>query len=109
MCPRSRDGRHGPRTRLALIAVTVVLACLVVVSPLPSAQAAPAGAPLPNSLPLPPGARLPFDGTKQYTGGPHDSDDAGGSDGTYYEVAVEDADGIDFSGGSFEVLAIADG
>jgi hypothetical protein len=95
--------------------VTVVLACLIVVSPLPSAQAAPTGAPLPNSLPVPAGARLPFDTDKTvyYTSGPHASDNIGGSDGSYVQVDVASADGIDFSGGkdneNFPVLAIARG
>src|SRR5688572_8562223 len=113
MCPRSRDVRRRSGARLALLAVTVVLACLVVVSPLPSAEAAPSGAPLPNSLPLPSGARLPFNGAVYYTSGPHASDNIGGSDGSYVQVDVANADGIDFSGGegneNFPVLAIARG
>ncbi len=103
--PRSRETRQRPGARLVSLAVAAVLAALAIVTPPLGADAAPAGAPLPNTLPLPPGARLPFDGTKQYTGGPHSSDNS-----TFYaEVDLDAADGIDFSGGSFDVLAIADG
>lgn len=108
MLPGPSGKRYGPATGLTLLAVAATLAVLIVV-PTSGAGAAPSAAPLPGTLPLPPGARLPFEGTKFYTGGPHDSDDTGGSDGTYHEVLVEEADGIDFSGGEFEVLAIADG
>lgn len=51
---------------------------------------------------LPSDTRLPYEGTKAYTGGPH-------SGGICQQSDIISASGIDFAGGTFEVLAIADG
>jgi hypothetical protein len=58
--------------------------------------------PLAQAATLPEDTRLPYEGTKFYTGGPH-------TGGICQKVKIADSSGIDFAGGTFEVLSIADG
>jgi murein DD-endopeptidase MepM/ murein hydrolase activator NlpD len=51
---------------------------------------------------LPADTRLPYTGTKSYTGGPH-------SVGICGEQNIAETSGVDFAGGSFPVLSIAEG
>jgi Mg-chelatase subunit ChlD len=55
-----------------------------------------------QTLRLPADTLLPYEGTKAYTGGPH-------SGAICQQTDIASASGVDFAGGTFTTLAIADG